>query len=217
MSVPAEHFPALSALGGVRHAFLLRVPDLDVRADRETALQRLGQFHAEARCALVGGAARFVTAEQVHGAESALVDEKSAGCAPGVDGLFTRLNNVCLGIYVADCCAVYIVDPVVRAIALLHSGNKGTKLGIAPRAIGRMRDEFGSEPRDLVVQLSPCIRPPLYEKDFAAGIAAQCRAAGVQHIVDCGLNTGSDLRRYYSYRVERGRTGRMLALLALVF
>jgi copper oxidase (laccase) domain-containing protein len=66
-----------------------------------------------------------------------------------------------------------------------------------------------------VVQLSPCIRPPFYEVDFAAQIVAQLKAGGVRRIYDCGENTGADLERFYSYRVERGLTGRMLAFLTL--
>ncbi|MEA3188271.1 MAG: purine-nucleoside/S-methyl-5-thioadenosine phosphorylase / adenosine deaminase [Chthoniobacter sp.] len=210
-------FPALSALDFIRHGFTLRVPDLDVQTDRESALQRLAQSHAAAVRESIGAEFRLITAEQVHGAEVEIVEEGGASFYPAADGLITRLNNVCLGIYVADCCAVYIADPVQRAVALLHSGKKGTELGIATIAIDAMRAAFGSKPADLVVQLSPCIRPPLYETDFAAQILAQVRAAGVRHVFDCGSNTGADMERYYSYRVERGRTGRMLALIARAF
>jgi copper oxidase (laccase) domain-containing protein len=66
-----------------------------------------------------------------------------------------------------------------------------------------------------VVQLSPCIRPPHYEIDFAAEIVRQCRELGVTAVHDCGVCTACDLARYYSYRAEKGRTGRMLAFLAL--
>ena len=38
---------------------------------------------------------------------------------------------------------------------------------------------------------------------------------GVAEVVDCGDCTGANPDRYYSYRMEQGRTGRMLALLAL--
>jgi copper oxidase (laccase) domain-containing protein len=37
----------------------------------------------------------------------------------------------------------------------------------------------------------------------------------VKRLSDTGDNTGADLERFYSYRMEKGRTGRMLALLAL--
>ena len=78
-----------------------------------------------------------------------------------------------------------------------------------------MSAQFGSRASDLVVQLSPCIRPPHYEIDFAAEIVRQCRELGVTSIHDSGVGTASDLDRYYSYRAEKGRTGRMLAFLAL--
>ena len=67
----------------------------------------------------------------------------------------------------------------------------------------------------MIVQLSPCIRPPHYEVDFAAEIIRQCRALGVQHIHDSGTCTACDLARYYSYRAEQGKTGRMLAVIGL--
>ncbi len=33
--------------------------------------------------------------------------------------------------------------------------------------------------------------------------------------VDCGICTGEGVENYYSYRVEKGNTGRMLALLGV--
>jgi polyphenol oxidase len=78
-----------------------------------------------------------------------------------------------------------------------------------------MSEEFGTDPGDAIAQLSPCIRPPHYEVDFAAEIVGQLQQIGVRRVFDCGENTGSDLNRFYSYRMEKGRTGRMLALLAL--
>ena len=120
-----------------------------------------------------------------------------------------------LGVYVADCCAVYLVDPKTPAIGLVHSGRKGTELGVVPNAIKQMIDRFGSDPANMIVQLSPCIRPPHYEVDFAAQIVRQCRALGVKEIHDPAVCTARDLDRYYSYRAEKGKTGRMLALIGL--
>jgi copper oxidase (laccase) domain-containing protein len=215
MRVPVETFPALERLPGVRHAFLCRVPGLDVRTDREEALARLAGYHAAARVELGFPREPLGTARQVHGNRVAVLTEPVTQEAPGTDGLVTNLPGLCLGVYVADCCAVYLVDPVKRAIGLLHSGRKGTELGIAGRAVETMIREYGSAPGDLVAQLSPCIRPPLYEIDFAADIARQLQAAGVGEVADCGANTGADLERYYSYRMEKGRTGRLLALLMI--
>ena len=130
--------------------------------------------------------------------------------------MITNQRRVALGIHVADCCAVYIVDPQRPAIGLIHSGKKGTALGIVAKAIEQMGKAFASTPAELIVQLSPCIRPPHYEIDFAGDVVKQCRAAGVKQIHDGGACTACDLERYYSYRAEKGKTGRMLALLALL-
>ncbi|HEV7406368.1 MAG TPA: polyphenol oxidase family protein [Chthoniobacteraceae bacterium] len=214
-SARAETFPALGALPGVVHAFTLRMPGVDVKVDREEALRRLDTVHADVRRELGLDPRLFVTARQVHGKEVAVVDSSTRECVPDVDGLITADPGVCLGIYVADCCAVYLVDPRRRVAALLHAGRKGAEQGIAPAAVERMQAEFGCDPADLVAQLSPCIRPPHFETDFAALIVSQLQQAGVREIHDSGICTASHPERYYSYRRELGRTGRMLALLAL--
>lgn len=212
-----EQFAALTELPDVRHAFTLRAPGLDVALDKTAALQRLDHIHRQVREKLSLAAMPFITAQQVHRDRVAVVTAANEdGCLATCDGLVTDQPNVCLGIYVADCCAVYLVDPVRKAIGLVHSGRKGSALAVVPNAIDTMREKFATDPNDLVVQLSPCIRPPHYEVDFAADIIEQSRRAGVRQLNDSGACTACDTARYYSYRAEKGRTGRMLALLALL-
>jgi copper oxidase (laccase) domain-containing protein len=215
--LPAEQFPALSALPRVVHGFTLRVPGLEMSHDKAEALARLDGIHRNIRDEHGLSEMPFVTAEQVHGRKIAVIDGAVPGdkCFDGCDGLITNQQRICLGIYVADCGAVFLVDPVRHAIGLVHSGKKGTELGIVPNAIQAMTERFGSRPSDLVVQLSTCIRPPHYEIDFAAEIIRQCRESGVTSVHDSRICTACDLKRYYSYRAEKGRTGRMLAFLAL--
>jgi polyphenol oxidase len=210
---PVERFPALNALEHVLHGFVLRVPGLDVRANRESALRRLEEYHQFARQSF--GTRQFRLAEQVHGNSVATVTADSAPKSPQVDGLISRDPQVLLGIYVADCCAVFLIDPQRSAIGLVHSGKKGTELNIVGATIQKMASEFGTVPGDLVAQLSPCIRPPFYEVDFAAEIVRSLERSGVRQIFDSGENTAADLQRYYSYRMEKGQTGRMLALLGI--
>jgi len=213
-----QRFVALDQLGVCVAAFITRIAGIDVTNNKEETLRRLESAHRAARNDLGVGDWPLVTAEQVHGNRVAVIDALPARDKhlSGYDGFITNQRRIALGIYVADCCAVYIVDPKIRAAALLHSGKKGTKSQIAAKAIEAMRNNFGSNPSDLVVQLSPCIRPPHYEIDFAAHIREQCRAAGVNQINDCGICTACDLNSYYSYRAEKGKTGRMLALLGLL-
>jgi len=210
-----ETFPALGAIPGVIHGFTGRAAGLDVKLDRALALERLDRAHAAARAELGLAERRFVFAEQVHGASVVIVDAQTSTPVAAADGLVTADRAVCLGIYVADCGPVFLVDPRQQVIALLHSGRKGTELGIASTAVERMVREFGCQPREIVAQLGPCIRPPRYEIDFAAAILEQVRAAGVEEVHDCRTCTATHLDRYYSYRAEQGKTGRMLALLAL--
>ncbi|MGC1480810.1 MAG: laccase domain-containing protein, partial [Chthoniobacterales bacterium] len=194
-----QFIPALDALGFCRSAFLTRVPGIDCQTDRETALIRLRQAHA----ALLdqAGFSPPVIAEQVHGNEIAVLTKRPDSTIPTVDALATSTPGLCLGIYVADCAAVYFADPVRRVIALAHSGKKGTELSIVPRTIETLRENFGSQPTDLTVVVSPCIRPPDYEIDFAATIADQAKSAGVTNFHDPGENTAADLEKFYSYRV----------------
>lgn len=216
--LPAEQFAALSALPQVAHGFTLRVPGIEMSHDKAEALARLDGIHRKIRAESSLGSAPFITAQQVHGNRIAVVADPPAGdkCFESCDGLITNQRGVCLGIYVADCCAVYLVDQVRGAIGLVHSGKKGTELGVVSNAINSMAERFGARASDLVVQLSPCIRPPHYEIDFAAEIVRQCRALGVASVNDSGICTACDLERYYSYRAEKGRTGRMLAFLAIL-
>lgn len=214
ITCPVETFPALDALPFVRAAFLQKCPGIDVLTDRETALSRLWEVHRLAADKAGFKGMPFATAEQVHGNVVALGDAIGSYPASGADGLVTHRRDICLAIYVADCAAVYVVDKKGRAVGLVHSGRKGTELGIVPAAIAKMEREYGCAPSDLVVQISPCIRPPHYEVDIASAIFQQAKDSGVTDVFDCGTCTASDPEHYYSYRREKGKTGRLLALLA---
>jgi len=217
MQLPFEKFQALNVLAMCRHIFTRRIPGIHVSHDKAEALKRLESAHLEIRNAIGIGDWPLPTAQQIHGDKIACVnamvetDRELSGC----DGIITNQRGVTLGIYVADCCAVYLVDRKQRAAALIHSGKKGTNLRIVSKAIAQMREKFSIQPQDLIAQLRPCIRPPHCEVDFAADIIRQCQTAGLNELHDSGVCTACNLDAYYSYRAEKGRTGRMLALLGL--
>jgi copper oxidase (laccase) domain-containing protein len=215
--LPVEEFPALRAEKSFVHCFVGRIPGIEVTEDKAETLRGLDGAHRAVRAEYGLAGKPLATAQQIHGHEIAVIDRalEKDECFPGCDGLITNQRGVALGIYVADCCAVYLIDPVRHAIGLVHSGKKGTEMDIAGQAIDLMTKRFGSVAPDLTVQLSPCIRPPHYEIDFAAEIVRACRERGVVQVHDSGVCTACHLARYYSYRAEKGKTGRMLALLAL--
>lgn len=222
-----EAFPFLSALQeipGVRAGWVERVPGLSITGDRDEAMNQLRPIHEEVVSAFGGENARWWRAEQVHGNAVAVVPGAAQVTAPdglpvvpGVDGLITAGRGIVLAIYVADCGAIWLADRKTGAIGLLHSGKKGTEGNIFGVALETMAREFGTDPQDVVAVLSACIRPPDYEVDIPDAISAQAAAAGVGNFIDCGLNTASDLSRFYSYRKELGKTGRMMALIVRDF
>lgn len=208
-------FPLLDELPGFAHRFTLRHPEIPVDAERAEVVERLWSWHREQACEMGFQPDAMCTAQQVHGSGVAVVHSVPTEPMADVDGIITNTPGLVIGIYVADCGAVYLADPVTGASGVLHSGKKGSELGIASEGLRLMQEHFGSRPENVRVQLAPCIRPPAYEVDFASQIRQSCLEAGVlpENYADCGLCTSSDLARYYSYRMEKGRTGRMLALL----
>ncbi len=213
-----ETFPALSSIEGLVHGFTLRHPKIDVLTDRDVAIARLEEHFCDGLSSLEISRDEVATGQQVHGNHVEIVDGENLPGRPHfseTDGLTTQVAGQFLGIFVADCGAVFIADPVNKASAMLHSGKKGTELEITAEAIQKMRETFGSDPSDLIVQLAPCIRPPAYEIDFASQIVESAIEAGVpeSQVHDCGICTSSDLDRYYSYRIEKGKTGRLFSVI----
>jgi len=207
------------SLPGFKAAWIPRQPDINVLGDREFALRNLAPRHDQ----IIHGQFPEISsrhhAEQVHGNRIAVISElyeENIIPHPDADGLITNLPNQLLSIYVADCAAIYLVDPVTKSIGLLHSGKKGTELNILAEAVGKMESLYATKPSDLICVVSPCIRPPDYDIDFPATIASQAASQGIVKFHDSCENTASDLKTHYSYRVEKGQTGRMLALLSIL-
>jgi YfiH family protein len=202
-----ETFAPLDQLEIITHAFTLRTGE-DTKTD---------EFQQHAINSL--GFSQFATAEQTHGDGVAVVEAASStvslSCFPQVDALITRLRNLPLVIRCADCAAVYVADRRTPAVGLIHSGKKGTLGNIVGNTLQRMQIEFGTDPRDCLALISPSIGPCHYEMDIWDGIEQQLREAGVKNTHNPRVCTACHLDRYFSYRAEKGRTGRMLAVLAL--
>ncbi|HLB33008.1 MAG TPA: polyphenol oxidase family protein [Chthoniobacterales bacterium] len=203
--------------------FIGRIPDLKLPPDRKEALATVAPLHEKILKKLYepfsfSTQIPFVTAEQIHGSEVALVKPPFSERMKitGVDGLITTHQDVILGIMVADCAPVWIVEKTGKIGALLHSGKRGTEAGIVQKTIVRITQEFQIPPEDLIVTIGPCIRPPCYEIDFAQTIREQASALGVTMIHDEKICTACHPDRYYSYRREKGQTGNMLATLMIL-
>lgn len=218
-----EAFPFLDPLNsipGVRAGWIERYPGISITGDRDEAMRQLRPLHEQAIRDFSAPDARWWRAEQIHGTEVATVPDAPEITAPdglpvvpAVDGLITIQPGQTLAIYTADCGAIWLADRKSGAIGLLHSGKKGTEGDILGVALAKMAVDFGTKPEDVVAVLSPCIRVPNYDVDFSSEIGRQAERAGIGEYLDSGLDTAEDLERFYSYRKELGKTGRMMALI----
>lgn len=141
------------------------------REDRETVLENYRRI-----CAAEGFAMeRLTLTDQTHTDRVRLVDETTAGMGvqkqsdiKDTDGLITDLLQAPLVVFVADCAPVLMADKRTGAVAAVHSGWKGTLKGIAAKAVQQMKENFGTDPRDIIAAVGPCIGPCCYEvgQDF---------------------------------------------------
>jgi polyphenol oxidase len=103
----------------------------------------------------------LLTARQVHGSGVYCLREQVAGDfeVDGFDALITNVQDVGLLIQQADCQAVLLFDPVREVIAAVHCGWRGSVLGIVPRVVAAMAENFGTVPAELQAVISPSLGP----------------------------------------------------------
>ena len=200
-----ETFEPLRQLPFITHAFTLRTTE-DTKAD---------DFEGRALAALGFSPTRFASAEQTHGNGVAVIRETTGERVPLVDALVTSTRNLPLVIRCADCAAVFLVDRRTPAIALVHSGKKGTLADIVGSTVATMQQRFGTNPADCIALISPSIGPCHYEMDIWSDLERQLLQAGVSDVHNPRVCTACHLDRYFSYRAEKGQTGRMFAVLSL--
>lgn len=80
-----------------------------------------------------------------------------------VDGLITKEKGIALVTSYADCVPLYFVDPVHEVIGLAHSGWRGTVQRMGACMVDRMKQEFGSNPKDFFAAIGPSICRDCYE------------------------------------------------------
>ena len=79
------------------------------------------------------------------------------------DGLITDRAGLLLGIRVADCVPVFLVDRKKRAVAAVHAGWRGALSRVVEKAAGEMWRMFNSRPESLLAAVGPSIRKCCYE------------------------------------------------------
>lgn len=81
-----------------------------------------------------------------------------------VDGLITNEPGVYLFLLIADCHQIGIYDPHHKAVGLVHAGWQGLDKETIRNAIDAMKNNFDSQPQDLIVQFGPSLGPCCYKK-----------------------------------------------------
>jgi YfiH family protein len=136
----------------------------------------------------------IATGEQVHGVRLAVVPKQQrARKWAGVDGLLTAAPGQPLGIFTADCAAVFLYFPSQGVIGLLHAGWRGVRGNIPRKALVLARRRWGCRPGDAQLWLGPCIGPCCFEArwDVARFFPATRRRRGSSWTV----NLAEEIRR----------------------
>ncbi|MFZ5944122.1 MAG: peptidoglycan editing factor PgeF [Bacillota bacterium] len=81
------------------------------------------------------------------------------------DALITNEPGVALIAFYADCVPIMLLDPVQKAIAVIHAGWKGTAAKIASKTVEKMKESFNSNPGNILAGICPSIGPCHYEVD----------------------------------------------------
>lgn len=79
------------------------------------------------------------------------------------DGLITNEPGVTLVCFSADCTPILLFDPVQHAVAAVHSGWRGTAMGIVKTAVETMCREYSCRPSDIRAAIGPCISKCCFE------------------------------------------------------
>ena len=254
-------FPGLERTGVVRHLFSTREGGVSEGIYRSMNLSYARGDDKEAvdenyrRIAEVLGSSveDMVCSDQTHTDHIRLVTAKDRGKGvtrpkdyTDVDGLITQEKGIVLCTYFADCVPLFFVDTVRRAIGLSHSGWRGTVQKIGRKTVERMKEAFGTDPKDVYAAIGPSICQDCYEvsedvaeefgKSFPAGELFYETKPGkyqldlweanrlvmleagipAEHIEVTDLCTCCNPDFLFSHRASHGQRGNLAAFMKLV-
>lgn len=116
----------------------------------------LGAFDGEYKLAMVW---------QVHGSDIKVVRgiDDIGDSEENADAVISNIPGVLAGAKTADCVPVLIGDTRTGAFAAIHAGWRGTVRSIVSKTVDRMKNEFGSDPSDMVAAIGPAACGRNYE------------------------------------------------------
>ncbi len=113
----------------------------------------------------------YVFLHQTHGVEGVVLKKENFNIpvfAQDGDYLLTTVPGIGIGVATADCLAIVLIDPVKKAVGVVHAGWKGLVTGVVEEAVDRMQLEYGSVFTDITFIFGPSAHSCCYEvgKDF---------------------------------------------------
>lgn len=84
---------------------------------------------------------------------------------PESDGLITNEPGVALWVFTADCTPILLYDPVAGAVGAVHAGWRGTAAAIAAKAVEKMQQCYGCDPKNIRAAIGPNIGFCCFETD----------------------------------------------------
>ena len=143
---------------------------------------------------------RLIMPHQVHLTETLQIDdafftlseEDRKARLEGIDAVMTNLSGVCIGVSTADCIPLLVYDPHQHVVAAIHAGWRGTVKRIAQRTIHQMTAIYGSQLKDLIVQIGPGISLESFEVGDEV----------YEAFASAGFEMGSICRRYEKWHID---------------
>jgi YfiH family protein len=131
---------------------------------RENVLENRRRFQS----ALGANDLQLISLKQIHSDVIHLFNTAASEPCKGLpavagDASITNRPGVLLGVQIADCVPILLVDTKKRAVAAIHAGWRGTLARIAAKAVGQMQMHFGTKPADLLAAIGPSIGGCCYE------------------------------------------------------
>ncbi|HYW35050.1 MAG TPA: peptidoglycan editing factor PgeF [Balneolaceae bacterium] len=175
-------------------------------------------------------------ANQVHSNRVKVVT--SGGTFAETDGLITQVPGLALAIQIADCPAVLIADLASNTVAAVHAGWRGAAGDILPNTMEKLV-QLGVKTESCKAFISPCISVQNFEVGQEVAERFPVQFVDEEHfkkphvdlklflkhqLQQAGLHSGNieihpdctmDGKKYYSYRREKEKSGRMMAVIML--
>jgi len=79
------------------------------------------------------------------------------------DALITNQKDILIGVLTADCIPIFLYDPILKVIGIIHSGRQGLCNNIAENTIKLMVNDFHVNIKHLQIQIGPHICHQCYQ------------------------------------------------------